>query len=108
MSDIIFVNGLSAKKPHENAPDFVKANLSVKVASLHEWLNENQGLANDAGFINLTLKESIDKGFKHLKMSMLDESKMREEYLGDNPIKEDYELLLKTLRIKSKAKGEKK
>ena len=54
------------------------------------------------------LKESIDKGFKHLKMSMLDESKMREEYLGDNPIKEDYELLLKTLRIKSKAKGEKK
>ena len=58
MSDIIFVNGLSAKKPHENAPDFVKANLSVKVASLHEWLNENQGLANDAGFINLTLKES--------------------------------------------------
>ena len=54
------------------------------------------------------LKESIDKGFKHLKMSMLDESKMREEYLGDNPIKEDYELLLKTLRIKSKVKGEKK
>ena len=58
MSDIIFVNGLGAKKPHENAPSFVIADLSVKVADLHEWLNTNQGLANDAGYINLSLKES--------------------------------------------------
>ena len=58
MSDIIFVNGLSAKKPHENAPSFVIADISVKVADLHEWLNHNQGLANDSGYINLSLKES--------------------------------------------------
>lgn len=58
MSDMIFVNGLGAKKPHENAPSFVIADLSVKVADLHEWLNTNQGLANDAGYINLSLKES--------------------------------------------------
>ena len=58
MSDIIFVNGLGARKPHENAPSFVIADLSVKVADLHEWLNTNQGLANDAGYINLSLKES--------------------------------------------------
>ena len=56
--DKIFVNGLRAKKPNENAPDFVIADLSAKVADLHEWLNENQGLANDAGYINLSLKKS--------------------------------------------------
>ena len=53
------------------------------------------------------LKESIDKGFKFLKMPMIDEAKMREEYLGDNPVPEDYDLLLKTLRNKSKNKGDK-
>jgi len=54
------------------------------------------------------IKAQIEKGFDFLKTPLLEASKMREEYLGDNPIKEDYELLLKTLRIKSKAKGEKK
>lgn len=58
MSDIIFVNGLSARKPHENAPNFVIADISANVVSLHEWLNANQGLANEKGFINLQLKES--------------------------------------------------
>ena len=54
------------------------------------------------------IKAQIEKGFDFLKTPLLEASKMREEYLGDNPIKEDYELLLKTLRVNSKVKGEKK
>jgi len=54
------------------------------------------------------VKESIEKGFAFLKYAMIDEAKMREEYLGDKPIKEDYELLLKTLRIQTKNKKEEK
>ena len=30
--EIAFVNGLIVKAPHENAPDFVKAAISIKVA----------------------------------------------------------------------------
>jgi len=48
------------------------------------------------------VKASVEKGFKYLNYPMLEESKMREEYLGDNPVPEDYNLLLKTLRIRSK------
>ena len=54
------------------------------------------------------LKESIEKGFAFLSYAMIDEAKMRENYLGDNPIYADYELLLKTLRIQTKNKKEEK
>ena len=54
------------------------------------------------------VKESIEKGFAFLKYAMIDEAKMRENYLGDNPIYADYELLLKTLRIQTINKKEEK
>jgi hypothetical protein len=40
MSDkeIEFVDGLIVKAPHENAPDYVKANISIKVEDLGKWL----------------------------------------------------------------------
>ena len=34
MSDIKFIDGLIVKEPHERAPDFVKAKLSIKRAEL--------------------------------------------------------------------------
>jgi len=96
MSDLIFVKGLSAKKPHENAPSFIIADISAKVAELHEWLNNNQGLANDAGFINLQLKESkagnlyiAVNDFKPIKKS---DAPPREEYYtpkGGEPVVDD-------------------
>jgi len=36
----IFVNGLSAKKPRDNAPDWIKCNISLKVDDLKAWLAE--------------------------------------------------------------------
>ena len=41
-NDIEFVNGLIVKAPHQNAPDFVKAAISIKVADLTEWLSDRR------------------------------------------------------------------
>jgi hypothetical protein len=38
MADKEFVDGLIVKAPHEKAPDFVKANISIKVEDLGVWL----------------------------------------------------------------------
>ena len=54
------------------------------------------------------VKAQIEKGFDFLKMPLLEASKMRKEFLGENPEPEDYDLLLKALRNKSKIKGDKK
>jgi len=39
MSDIKFIDGLRAFKPHQNAPDFVKAQIQIDVAELTQWLS---------------------------------------------------------------------
>ena len=35
-----FVEGLMVRPPHEKAPDFVKAQISIKVEDLGKWLRE--------------------------------------------------------------------
>lgn len=59
MSDIEFVDGLIVKAPHEKAPSFVKAQISIKVEDLGKWLRGKYkaSLEND-GWINLDVKES--------------------------------------------------
>jgi len=37
-----FVKGLFVKEPHANAPDFVKANLSIKLKDFSGWINEKK------------------------------------------------------------------
>ncbi len=53
MSDVQFVDGLMVKKPHSNAPDFVKASLSIKREDLINWLQGQSG-----EWINVDVKES--------------------------------------------------
>jgi hypothetical protein len=53
MSDIQFVNGLIVKAPHPKAPDFVKANLSIKREELIQTLQAMQG-----DWVNVSVKES--------------------------------------------------
>jgi hypothetical protein len=53
MADIEFAQGLIVKKPHPNAPDFVKANISIKREELIEWLSEKS-----EEWINIDVKES--------------------------------------------------
>lgn len=52
-NEVIFVDGLIVKAPHQNAPDFVKAQLSIKREELIAWL---QGQGRD--WVNLDIKES--------------------------------------------------
>lgn len=53
MSEVKFVDGLMVKKPHSNAPDFVKASLSIKREDLINWLQGQSG-----EWINVDVKES--------------------------------------------------
>lgn len=53
MADMEFVNGLIVKAPHERAPDFVKANISIKVADLKAWL-----AGRNEDWVNLDVKVS--------------------------------------------------
>ena len=53
MSDVEFPKGIFFKAPHENAPDFVKGSISIKVAELQEWLSTKQ-----TEWVNLDLKVS--------------------------------------------------
>jgi len=51
--EIEFVNGLIVKAPHQNAPDFVKCAISIKVADLSEWL-----AGKNEEWVNIDVKES--------------------------------------------------
>ena len=52
-NDNKFIPGLFFKDPHENAPDFVMAKGSIKVADLRGWLAEQSG-----EWVNFDLKRS--------------------------------------------------
>lgn len=43
MSDNKFIPGLIVKAPHERAPEYVKAKLSIKREELLRWLGEQDG-----------------------------------------------------------------
>ena len=52
-NDNKFIGGLFFKDPHENAPDFVMAKGSIKVADLRDWLAQQDG-----EWVNFDLKRS--------------------------------------------------
>ena len=54
MSDIEFISGLSFKAPNDNAPEYVKAKGSIKVADLIAWLQTKGG----SEWVNFDLKVS--------------------------------------------------
>ena len=42
-NDTQFIDGLIVKAPHENAPEYVKAKLSIKREELIAWLQQQSG-----------------------------------------------------------------
>lgn len=56
MANKIFVDGLRADKPRDNAPDFVKANLSINREELLSWLT-----GQTEEWINAQILESKNK-----------------------------------------------
>jgi len=54
----IYVKGLSLKKPHPNAPDFVRFKGSINLPKLREWLKEQKEAGNIEGdWINLNIAD---------------------------------------------------
>ena len=83
--DIEFVNGLIVKAPHANAPDFVKAAISIKVADLTEWLS-----GRNEEWINVDVKES--KGGKwYVAVSTFKPKQQQEHKPGANVPAIDYD-----------------
>jgi hypothetical protein len=52
-----FPDGLRVFKPHEKAPDFVKANIEIEKAKLIEWLK------GQPDTVKLQIKESKKGGY---------------------------------------------
>jgi hypothetical protein len=55
-NEIEFVDGLIVKAPHERAPDFVKASISIKVEALGLWLRAKHKAGEE--WVNIDVKES--------------------------------------------------
>jgi hypothetical protein len=55
-NDIEFVDGLIVKAPHEKAPDFVKASISIKVEDLGKWLRAKYKAGDE--WVNIDVKEA--------------------------------------------------
>jgi len=48
----VFAKGFFFERPHQNAPDFVRGKMSVKVSEAVEWLEANK---SDRGYVNMDL-----------------------------------------------------
>jgi len=57
--ETIFADGIFFNKPHENAPDFVKGSVGIRVKEAVEFLVRNE---NENGFVNIDLLKSKEKG----------------------------------------------
>lgn len=58
--EMTFPEGLRVFWPHENTPDFVKAEIVLDVAELRAWLDTVQ--TDDQGRVRLDVKESARTG----------------------------------------------
>lgn len=56
MSDAKFIPGMIVKAPHERAPDFVKASISIKVEELGQYLREQYKEGKE--WVNVDVKVS--------------------------------------------------
>lgn len=60
MAEQIFPEGIYLNKVNDNAPQFIKANVSLHREKAIKWLMDNVALADEKGYIKLIGKESKD------------------------------------------------
>ncbi len=82
MAEKKFVDGVYANRPHEKAPDFVKAHLSINTEQFLPFLTAN---TNAKGYLNLDILESKD-GTKWYMTVNEYEPKPREETKEESDI----------------------
>lgn len=54
--EIEFVDGLLVKAPHAKAPDYVKAQIAIKVEDLGKWLRAKYKAGDE--WVNIDVKEA--------------------------------------------------
>ncbi len=55
-NEVEFVDGLIVKPPHERAPSYLKASISIKVADLGVWLRAKHKAGDE--WVNIDVKEA--------------------------------------------------
>lgn len=56
--EVEFADGLFVNAPRENAPDFVKADISINAREFYKWLGEKgKTLGEDEKYIKIQIKE---------------------------------------------------
>ena len=56
------VSGFGIKKPHDNAPDFVKAKVSIQIEKLKKWFASFEEAGIDNEWANLAINEPYFEG----------------------------------------------
>ena len=64
----VFVSGLISKDIPETTPEWILGRLSVKMEDLYLWLRENKGMADENGWINLTILRSKTTGKRYIEV----------------------------------------
>ena len=69
----VYVKGLSLKKPHPNAPDFVRFKGSINLPKLREFLKEQKEAGNidaDPVWINFDVSDPFDAADDRYNISL--------------------------------------
>lgn len=80
------VKGFFLKTPHENAPDWIKRNVSVNVSQFSEYLKEHE---NEKGFVNFDLKEA-KSGHWYLELKDWKPTENTEQEEKQTPVAESF------------------
>lgn len=64
----VFVNGLISKDIPDTTPEWILGKLSVKMEDLYLWLREHKGLADENGWLNLTILRSKTTGKRYIEV----------------------------------------
>ncbi len=64
----VFVSGLISKDIPDTTPEWILGRLSVKMEDLYLWLRENKGMADENGWINLTILRSKTTGKRYIEV----------------------------------------
>lgn len=81
--DIEFVPGLIVKAPHENAPNFVKASIAIKVEELGQFLRAKYKAGDQ--WVNIDVKESKEGKWYAAVSNYKPKNKRSEQSEDDTP-----------------------
>lgn len=83
MTDAKFIDGLTVKQPHERAPEYVKATLSINRARLIAWLQAKGG-----EWVNADLKESRE-GKLYVQVNTYKKGETKSQKPPAAPVRDD-------------------